>query len=397
MNLYLARHGETDWNKQKLLMGQIDIPLNQTGEKQAELLRDKLKSVNFDLCYSSPLKRARKTAEIICKNHCEIIDDDLLKEKFAGKNEGKLIQNVNWQDPSMETDEKTKQRAKKFFEKIKNLDKENVLVVSHSGFLKNLRHVVLGLDGEVNYDSWDLKNCDFEILQINSKNDLKIVDFLFKNQDKTYRQFQSKLTPTVDIKNIVGVRTPILRKFAKELLKENNFEDFLNNLPHRYYDENNLHSFIISEIKNYDEVIQYIDDFLPFIDNWATCDVLSPKIFKKNRTRLKTDIDRWLNSKETYTIRFGIEMAMSHFLDEDFDNKFLEKISKIRSNEYYVNMMIAWFFATALAKQWQETIPYLEKNQLDVWTHNKTIQKALESFRISSEQKDYLRSLKIKS
>lgn len=222
----------------------------------------------------------------------------------------------------------------------------------------------------------------------------KIENTLFENQDKEYRLFQSKLMPTVDMEKIIGVRTPILRGLAKQFAKEPDIEDFLSVLPHDYYDENNLHGFIISECRDYDKTVKYIDAFLPYVDNWATCDLLSPKSFKKKRALLAFDIDRWIKSDKTYTIRFGIEMAMSHFLDEDFDVSYLEKISKIRSEEYYVNMMLAWYFATALTKQWESAIPYIEKQKLAPWTHNKTIQKAIESYRITDEQKAYLRSLK---
>lgn len=222
----------------------------------------------------------------------------------------------------------------------------------------------------------------------------EIEKLLFENQDLTYREFQAKLTPTVDISQMIGVRTPILRQIAKTVFKSGEYEDFLNELPHKYYDEYNLHGFIISELKDYDKTVAYLEKFLPYVNNWATCDLLSPKCFKKNRDKLKIQIDKYLSSNEPFTIRFGIEMIMSHYLDEDFDEKFLEKVSKIRSEEYYVNMMIAWYFATALAKQYDKTVVYVENKSLDKWTHNKTIQKAVESYRITDEQKEYLRSLK---
>jgi len=217
---------------------------------------------------------------------------------------------------------------------------------------------------------------------------------LFKLQDIKYRDFQVKLFPTINPDSIIGVRTPILRSYAKKLIKNNNYISFLENLPHKYFDENQLHAFIISEIKDYDECILYLNKFLPFIDNWATCDQLSPKIFKKNHERLLDQIKKWINSSETYTIRFGIGILMQYYLDEDFKIEYLKMISKIKSNEYYVNMMIAWYFATALAKQYEKTIPFIETNKLDTWTHNKTIQKANESYRITMEHKEYLKSLK---
>ncbi len=219
---------------------------------------------------------------------------------------------------------------------------------------------------------------------------------LFKLQDIKYRDFQKKLIPTSDPDSVIGVRTPELRKYAKQLAKEDNIVVFLNDLPHMYFDENQLHAFIISELKDYMRCIDEVERFLPYVDNWATCDQMSPKVFKKHRQELLERINIWIGSKETYTVRFGIGMLMEHFLDEDFDEKYPEMVADVRSEEYYVNMMIAWYFATALAKQYDAVIPYMEEHRLDVWTHNKTIQKSVESYRITQEQKEYLRSLKIK-
>ena len=219
---------------------------------------------------------------------------------------------------------------------------------------------------------------------------------LFKMQDKKYRDMQIKIIPTINPDRIIGVRTPALRNYAKELLKEN-YSSFLNELPHRYFDENQLHAFIISQIKDYDECISLVNDFFPYIDNWATCDQMSPKVFKKHLDELLKQIKIWIKSKKVYTIRFGISMLMQYFLDDNFKKEYLEIVSNIKSEEYYVNMMRAWFFATALAKQYDSTLPFIEKHKLDIWTHNKTIQKAGESYRISEKQKDYLKSLKIKS
>ncbi|MCQ2461901.1 MAG: DNA alkylation repair protein [Clostridia bacterium] len=219
---------------------------------------------------------------------------------------------------------------------------------------------------------------------------------LFENADEKYRDFQAKLMPGVEIERIIGVRTPVLRKLAKEYAENEKIGEFLSELPHKYYDENNLHGFIISECKDYEKAVKYTDAILPYVDNWATCDLLSPKAFKKNRDRLSADIDRWLSSDRTYTVRFGLEMIMSHFLDDKFSVDFLEKAAEIRSEEYYVNMMLAWLFATALAKQWESTVPFIEQNRLDTWVHNKTIQKACESYRITGEQKNYLKGMKIK-
>lgn len=222
-----------------------------------------------------------------------------------------------------------------------------------------------------------------------------ISEELFKLQDIKYRDFQVKLIPNYSIDIMIGVRTPDLRNYAKKIIKENKYKEFLEELPHKYFDENQLHAFIISEIKDYEKCIIYINKFLPYVDNWATCDQMSPKIFKKNKVKLIIEIMRWIKSKKTYTVRFGIGMLMQYYLDDDFNPKYLEKVSKIKSKEYYVNMMIAWYFATALAKKYDDAIKYIENNILDKWTHNKTIQKALESYRISSEQKEYLKSLKL--
>ena len=224
----------------------------------------------------------------------------------------------------------------------------------------------------------------------------EIREELFKLQDKKYRDFQSKLIPNINLDAVIGVRTPELRKLAKKFEKEEKISEFLNKLPHKYFDENQLHAFILSERKDYKKCIEELNIFLPFIDNWATCDQLSPKIFKKNKTDLLKEINKWITSTHTYTVRFGIGMLMQHFLDEDFDIKFPKMIAKIRSAEYYINMMITWYFATALAKQYDSIIPFIENKKLDKWTHNRSIQKAVESYRITPEQKEYLKSLKIK-
>lgn len=223
-----------------------------------------------------------------------------------------------------------------------------------------------------------------------------IRDELFKMQDIKYRDFNSKLIPTVDKRLFIGVRTPELRKYAKQLGKSIEVIEFLQALPHKYFDENQLHAFIISEIKDFKNCIAEINRFLPYMDNWATRDQLSPKLFKKYHNELFEYIKDWLKSDKVYTLRFGIGMLMEHFLDEDFDIIYPETVSKIRSDEYYVNMMIAWYFATALAKRYESILPFIENRSLDTWTHNKAIQKALESYRISTEQKTYLRELKIK-
>lgn len=230
---------------------------------------------------------------------------------------------------------------------------------------------------------------------------MKISDIkkeLLKNADEKYKKFQKPLIPSVSEKNMIGVRTPVLKKLVKNIKKEIKKDDiykcFLNKLPHKYFEENQLHAFLLSEIKDYDECIKEINKFLPYIDNWATCDQLCPKVFKKHKNKLLNEIYKWLKAKHTYKIRFAIKMLMSHFLDEDFDKKYLDIVSKIKSNEYYINMMRAWFFATALAKQYDETIKYIENKKLDNFTHNQTIKKAIESFRVGDAHKKYLRSLK---
>lgn len=217
---------------------------------------------------------------------------------------------------------------------------------------------------------------------------------LFKLQDLEYKKFHSKLMPTINPDTIIGVRTPDLRKFAKGL---KDYDDFLKDLPHQYYEENNLHGFLISQIKEYDRCIEELNKFLPYVDNWATCDGLKPKCFKKNTDKLLSEIEKWIKSNHTYIVRFAIEMLMTHFLDDEFDERYLEMVANVKSDEYYINMMIAWFFATALAKQYEYAIIYVEKNILPVWVHNKTIQKAIESYRISDDKKRFLRTLKQRS
>ena len=219
---------------------------------------------------------------------------------------------------------------------------------------------------------------------------------LYNRQDPGYRNLQIRTIPNVAPEKMIGVRTPELRKLAKELAKREDIGEFLDDLPHDHFDEDQLHAFILSEIKDYERCISGVERFLPYVDNWATCDQMSPKVFKKYKKELLEHIKKWIRSKETYTIRFGVGMLMEHFLDDDFDPKYPEWVSKLRSGEYYVNMMIAGYFATALAKQYDTVLPYIEEHRLDRWTNNKTIQKAVESYRITPEQKEYLRTLKIK-
>ena len=226
---------------------------------------------------------------------------------------------------------------------------------------------------------------------------MNILDKLFELQEPEYAEFQAKLTPGIPKENFIGIRVPVLRKLAKTIYKEGNYAEFLAELPHKYYDENMLHGLILSEFKNYEECATEVERFLPYVDNWAVCDIMSPKVFKKHKEELMEKITEWSSSRHVYTCRFGMEMIMSHYLDDDFKPEYLEIPANVRSNEYYVNMMTAWLFATALAKQWDATIPYITGNRLDEWTHNKTIQKARESYRITDEQKEYLKSLKRKA
>ncbi len=225
----------------------------------------------------------------------------------------------------------------------------------------------------------------------------EIEEELFRLQDLKYRELQMRTIPSVDAETLIGVRTPELRKYAKELIKREDISDFLNELPHRYFDMNQIHAFLLSEMKDYDRCMTEVKRFLPYVDNWATCDQMSPKIFRKHKTQLLQEIRKWIRSGETYTIRFGVGMLMEHFLGDDFDPEYPEWVAKIRSGEYYVNMMIAWYFATALAKQYETVLPFIEEKRLEQWTHNKTIQKAVESYRITPEQKEYLRTLKRKA
>ncbi len=224
----------------------------------------------------------------------------------------------------------------------------------------------------------------------------EIQNKLFEMQDLKYKEFQSKLIPTINSDVVIGVRIPQLRNFAKELWEEQDVKSFFNSLPHQYYEENNLHAFLIENIKDFDLCINALDGFLPYVDNWATCDMMSPKVFKKHLPELLEPIKTWLDSEHIYEVRFAVDMLMKYYLDDDFKSEYLEWVAKIDSEEYYLKMVVAWYFATALAKQYDSAVLYLEQNRLPKWTHNKTIQKAIESYRVTSEQKVYLRTLKRK-
>lgn len=222
----------------------------------------------------------------------------------------------------------------------------------------------------------------------------EIREILFELQDEPYKAFQCRLMPTVDPEKVIGVRSPKLRKLSKELWKEGRAEEFMKNLPHEYYDENNLHACFIEKIRDFDSCVRELDRFLPFVDNWATCDMMNPKVLKKNPQKLLLKVEDWLKSQHTYTVRFGIGVLMRHFLDTEFEMQYAERVAEIKSDEYYVKMMVAWYFATALSKQYDLILPFIEERRLDPWTHNKAIQKAIESYRITPLQKEQLRKLK---
>lgn len=219
---------------------------------------------------------------------------------------------------------------------------------------------------------------------------------LFDLRDEAYADFQRKLIPTVDPASVIGVRTPELRKLAKSLRGSESAHSFLQSLPHTYFEENQLHAFLLSDLRDFDACLDGVESFLPYIDNWATCDQLSPAVFARCKAVLLPHIFDWMHSGETYTIRFGVGMLMRHFLDGDFDPRYPQAVAAIRSEEYYVRMMCAWYLATALAKQYDAVLPLLQTQTTDAWTHNKAIQKAVESFRITPEQKEYLKTLKVR-
>lgn len=217
---------------------------------------------------------------------------------------------------------------------------------------------------------------------------------LFVLQDEEYRDFHSKLMPNIPKEDVIGIRVPVLRKFAKEFAKSDEKEKFLKELPHRYYEENNLHMMLLVEMKDYDGCMQEMERFLPYINNWATCDFPAPKCFEKHKKDVLEHIKIWIKSSQTYTVRYAIGMLMRLFLEDDFSAEYPQMVAEISSEEYYINMMIAWYFATALAKQWDAVIPYIEQRKLSPWVHRKTIQKAVESYRITPGQKEYLKSFR---
>jgi len=227
-------------------------------------------------------------------------------------------------------------------------------------------------------------------------NSKQIKEYLLANQDLKYKRFQENLSPTLNPDSIIGVRVPIIRKFAKELFKEKSYQSFIEVLPHEYVEENLLHGFIIEQIKDYELCMYEIERFLPYINNWAVCDTTSPKVFGKNKTDLLKHIKTWLKSKEVYTLRYAIRMLMDFYLDDDFSSAYYSLINRVKNDDYYVKMMIAWYYATALYKQYETAIKVIEERKLEKWIHNKAIQKAIESFRVTDEHKCYLQTLRIK-
>ena len=219
---------------------------------------------------------------------------------------------------------------------------------------------------------------------------------LLAMQDLSYRDFQVKLMTTVDKETVIGVRTPQLRSFAKAFGKTAEAGEFLAQLPHTYYEENNLHGMLLGQIRDYPEAITELNRFLPFVDNWATCDLLALPVLGKHLDQLIPEIDRWMISDHTYTVRFAVGLLMRYYLEDAFRPEYSDRVLRVCSEEYYINMMRAWYFATALAKQYDAILPCLTEHRLDVWTHNKTIQKAIESYRITPEQKAFLRTLRVK-
>ena len=226
------------------------------------------------------------------------------------------------------------------------------------------------------------------------QNNTSVIDFLYALQDRVYRDFNSKLIPNLSPDLFIGVRTPILRKMAKDMIKSGVAKTFISELPHKYFEENQLHAFILSEMSDFDTVVKETERFLPYVNNWATCDQMSPRAFKKNLNNLHKYICKWINSGDTYSIRFGVLCLMRYGLDDNFDIKYVNMVANIKSDEYYVNMVRAWYFATAAAKQYEFILPYLKSGRIDEWTRLRAIQKALESYRVSAKKKEFLRKIR---
>ncbi|WP_051437735.1 DNA alkylation repair protein [Eubacterium xylanophilum] len=223
---------------------------------------------------------------------------------------------------------------------------------------------------------------------------MTVYELLLEAKDENYREFQAKLVPNIDSETIIGVRTPQMREVAKKVFKSDIMESFLKDLPHKYYEENLVHFFIIALIKDFDECVKRVEEFLPYVDCWPVSDQSSPKVFKKNHDKLLPYVKKWIGSAHVYTARFGIRMLMNEYLGDDFKEEYLELVASKSGEDYYLKMMIAWYFATALAKRYEETVPYIENHRLDEWVHKKTIQKAVESYRVSDEHKIYLKTFR---
>ncbi|MBR2381492.1 MAG: DNA alkylation repair protein [Clostridia bacterium] len=224
---------------------------------------------------------------------------------------------------------------------------------------------------------------------------MDIIGKLYEMQDIKYRDFTSRLIPNISPDSMIGVRLPQVKKLAKELYKNGEYVSFISTLPHTYFEEYHLHCYIISEIKDFEVFINELDKLLPHIDNWSVCDSLRPKCFVKNKEKVLIYIKKWLKGEHIYTQRFAIEMLMVHYLNDDFKAEYLDLVANVNGGDYYLKMMVAWYFATALAKQYKATLPYIENRHIkDKWTHNKAIQKALESYRVSEDKKAYLKTLK---
>ncbi|MCR5206639.1 MAG: DNA alkylation repair protein [Lachnospiraceae bacterium] len=223
---------------------------------------------------------------------------------------------------------------------------------------------------------------------------MTVYEELLQVKDDKYREFQAKLVPNIDPSTILGVKTPQMRSIAKKVFDSGRKDEFLKTLPHRYYEENLIHFFIISLIKDFDECIMAVENFLPYVDCWPVSDQATPKSFKKNHEKLLTYIKKWIASEHVYTARFGIRMLMNEFLGDDFKEEYLELAASVKGDDYYIKMMLAWYFATALAKRYDESVKYIEERKLDEWVHKKSIQKAIESYRVSDEHKEYLKTFR---
>jgi 3-methyladenine DNA glycosylase AlkD len=224
--------------------------------------------------------------------------------------------------------------------------------------------------------------------------DREVQAALFSMQDASYADFQSRLMPEIPREKVIGVRMPALRAYSRTLVRDRQVREFMNHLPHTYYEENNVHAVMIEEISDYRKTIEALDAFLPFVDNWATCDMMCPKVLGRHREELLPDIRRWLDAKPVYTVRFGLKCLMTWYLEGTHAPAAIAMTARVKREEYYIRMMVAWFFATALAKQYEMTVPYLEAHQLGDWVHRKAIQKAVESRRLTPAQKEYLKSLR---